>query len=166
MYLHSKSWKYSAQISAGLLLAAFASMVNAQWKFIAVEPVYETRFFLDTSRIYHDDERIWVWFLMDYKEPQTSDHGPYQSSELMEAINCGNRETTWFNYIYYAEAGGRGAVIDSDSFSGRGPIQVEPGTFMEILITAACDEFVRTYKPKTIKPASLRLELIQSFVDL
>jgi hypothetical protein len=143
------------------LLTIWATTANGQWKFVLDNPDEDVRWFLDTSRISFDDSRIWVWFLVDYKKLQVSNSGAYHSIESLQAINCVTLESSFFDYIYYADRGGRGKVIDSDSFGGAGSNIPKSDSISEALATVACEEFARTYKPKEIKSAGRR-SLIQS----
>ena len=140
-------------VFVAFLLAICASTANAEWKFVYENPEGDMRWFLDTSRFGWDDTSVWAWILIDHKERQTSDSGSYHSIELLEEINCVTREESFYSYIYSAERMGRGKVIDSDTFGGAGPITFPPDTPAEKLVNAACDEFLRRYKPEEIKEA-------------
>lgn len=134
-----------------VILLTICATANGEWKFVVENESKDLRYFLDTSRIDYDDSKIWIWFLMDYTRPQKIDAGTYYSMESLEAISCVNRESSFYDYIYYAEPGGRGKVIESDSFGGAGPVIALPDSIAETLVITACEVFVKTYKPKSIR---------------
>ncbi len=133
----------------------WAGPAQAKWIFVVESPEGDIRWSLDNSRIAYDDTAIWVWFLIDNKLPQTSEKGTYYSIEVREEINCTSREESFFQYLYYAESGGRGRVVEADSFGGIGPFTAAPGSISESLVSAACDEFSRKYRPTGIKQAKV-----------
>jgi hypothetical protein len=150
------------RVIAAVLLSICATTASGEWRFVGENHGKDARYFIDTSRISSYESMIWVWVLMDFYELQTEDWGSYRSMELLEEVNCGTLEESWYDYIHYAEQGARGKIVQADAFPGYGPMQSIPGSIGEKVILAACDEFVRTYKPKAIKPASLGLPLIQT----
>ena len=151
--------QFLTHIIAAVLLTICATAASGEWKFVGESHNNEARYFIDTSRITSYTSMIWVWVLMDFYELQTASGGQYHSIELLEEVNCGTLEESWHDYIYYAEQGARGKVIDADSFPGYGPMQSIPDSIGEKVIIAACDEFVRTYKPKAIEAAGLNVPI-------
>ena len=151
---------FPAQFIAAVLLTICSTAACGQWMFVGESHDKAARYSIDTSRISSYESMIWVWVLQDFYELQTSGWGQYRSIELLEEVNCGTLEETWWDYVYYAEPRARGKVIEADSFPGYGPMQAKPDSIGEKVIIAACDEFIRTYKPKAIRPASLRARVL------
>ncbi len=82
----------------------------AQWVKVGGDGSSEA--FIDKSSILRSGGQFKVWSLVSYDGEQTAHDGTvYRSMKALQLYACGARTTTLLSQVYYAEAKGKGPVV-------------------------------------------------------
>jgi hypothetical protein len=104
-----------AAVTASVALAQSAARADEP-KWVAIHAADTTSVeFLDLNSLAMRGGRLTAFFLKDYAEAQDDASKPYQSMKALRMFDCSGQRAGAVVVIRYAERGGRGMVVDSQS---------------------------------------------------
>jgi len=121
------------------LLLSITGQCFGEWKYSGATDT--DRFYIDFSRIKTEGRYKSMWYLADFKTPQTNSAGKSFKSEVIKLmVDCQASRTQEVAFFSYSEQMGAGKVVDS----GSSPIKESewgyeaPNSIGDGFIKAAC----------------------------
>ena len=122
-----------------LILYLFSMTAHAEWKYDGSSDTFDS--YIDYSRIQTEGKYKSLWYLYDFKSPETNSSGKqYKSSIAKSVIDCQASRIQRVAHYYYSGQMGNGAVVFSGNFQ---ILEADwqyppPDSFNEGFIKVAC----------------------------
>lgn len=121
------------------ILCLFSMTAHAEWKYQGATNT--DLFYIDYARIKTEGRFKSMWYLSDFKVPQTNSSGKLYKSEVIKIlVDCQASRTQEVAFFSYSEQMSKGKIVDSGSSQikesewGYEP----PGSIGDGFVKAAC----------------------------
>ena len=123
-----------------LLLACLALPLlahGAQW--VKVGSGAGSTSYIDKASILKSDKSYKVWSLVTYEKQQQAQDGTlHRSMKALNLYSCAERTTTLQSEVFYAEAMGKGLIVNSLKYEKFAPEDVIPDSAADGALQAIC----------------------------
>jgi hypothetical protein len=98
------------------ILCLFSMTAHAQWKYDGGSDSFDS--YIDYSRIKTEGRYKSMWYMADFKAPQTNSSGKmYKSTVAKRVVDCQASRTQIVVLYQYSEQMGRGALVVSANYA-------------------------------------------------
>jgi hypothetical protein len=122
-----------------LIALCFPLMAHAaNWVKVKTPASNET-YFYDKSSVLKADRGFKVWSMVSgAAEQQSPQGGSYKSMKALHIFTCEDRTTTLLQQVYYAEAMGKGAIVQSLKYEKFSPEDIIPDSGADGALKLVC----------------------------
>ena len=121
------------------LLAFLNTSVMAEWTKVIENS--ELILYADSATIRKNGDKLKIWTLKDFKNPQTNGEDNYRSAKTQIEYECNEEQFRSVAFVWFSENMGGGKVLSSDSDPNRPWRPLTPGSIGQILSRKVCEGY-------------------------